>query len=49
MVVKRGHYTRFASYCITRTIEAHDPDVQPARWSWRSPCSSSGADSGPRA
>jgi len=24
MVVKRGHYTRFAGYGITRTIEVHD-------------------------
>ena len=26
MVVKWGHYTRFAGYCITRTIEVHDPE-----------------------
>jgi hypothetical protein len=25
MVVKWGHYTRFAGYGITRTIEVHDP------------------------
>ena len=25
MVVKRGHYTRFASYGITRKLEVHNP------------------------
>jgi len=28
MVVKREHYTRFAGYCITRTIEVHDPKAR---------------------
>jgi hypothetical protein len=29
MVVKRGHYTRFAGYGITRTLEGHDPTIFP--------------------
>src|SRR5262249_27729184 len=28
MVVKRGHYTRFAGYGITRTLEGHDRAVR---------------------
>jgi hypothetical protein len=30
MVVKWGHYTRFAGYGITRTIEVHDPSFDDA-------------------
>src|SRR6266446_9035571 len=30
MVVKRGYYTRFAGYGITRTIEVHDRCGSPA-------------------